>query len=166
MIIIYSKKKKTEHHSLELRNFEYCMKRYKKILASKRKSHLWQNIYSLDCEPTIKVLWAYCLVVTCCLWGGDVILVACVETISQSELATVPLWPMRGPRLCHIVVTSVTMLAQSTICTRPLMDSAASKFYTNGHQGPGLTTVHWSGHLCSCAWHRAGNHVNWRGTKT
>ena len=140
MIIIYSKKKKTEHHSL--RNFEYCMKRYTIILASKRKSHLWQNINSLDCEPTIKVLWAYCLVVTCCLWGGDVILVAYVETISQSELATVPLWPMRGPRLCHIVVTSVTMLAQSTICTRPLMDSAASKFYTNGHQGPGLTTVH------------------------
>lgn len=98
-----------------------CMlyEKIKTFLANKRKSHLWQNINSLDCEPTIKVLWAYCLVVTCCLWGGDVILVAYVETYSQSELAIIPLWPMRGPRLCHIVVTSVTMLAQSTICSRP-----------------------------------------------
>ena len=113
--------------------------------AIKRASHLRQNLDSLDCEPTIKVLWAYCIVVTCCLWGGDVILLACVETISQSELAIVPLWPMRGAWLCHIVVTSVTLLTQSTICSRSLMDSAASKFYTNGHQGPGLTTVQWPG---------------------
>ena len=132
-----------------LRNFEYCMKRYTIILASKRKSHLWQNINSLDCEPTIKVLWADCIVVTCCLWGGDVIPLACVDTISQSELTIVPLWPMRGLWLCHIVVTSVTLLTQSAICSLTLMDSAASKFYTNGHQGLGLTTGQWPGHLCS-----------------
>ena len=39
--------------------------------------------------------------------------------------------------MCHIVVTSVTLLTQSAICSLTLMDSAASKFYTNGHQGPG-----------------------------
>ena len=110
---------KKEVDELCIKNLIWICGRYIIFLANKRKSHLWQNINSLDCEPTIKVLWAYCLVVTCCLWGGDVILLAYVVTISQSELATVPLWPMRGPRLCHIVVTSVTMLAQSTICTRP-----------------------------------------------
>ena len=104
--------------------------------ANKWKSHLWQNINSLDCQPTIKVLWADCIVVTCCLWGGDVIPLFCVDTISQSELAIVPLWPMRGPWLCHIVVTSVTLLAQSAICSLTLMDSPASQFYTNGHWGP------------------------------
>ena len=124
-----------------------------KFHANKWKSHLWQNINSLDCQPTIKVLWADCIVVTCCLWGGDVIPLACVDTISQSELAIVPLWPMGGPWLCHIVVTSVTLLTQSAICSLTLMDSAASQFYTNGHWGPGAHNcpVQWPGHLCSWA---------------